>query len=110
MKSNTREERAPRHQEQTEAAPRTKSKSVKRGDSLVAENKMNTESDAPRQVFGLGGEMALAAATSKKAQQRIRKQLKQQEQEEEEQKALMERVAKEKAEAERAKLAEERKK
>ena len=104
-----REERAPRHQE-VEQAPRTKSKSVKRGESLVAENALNKESDAPRQIFGLGGEMALAAATSKKAQQRIRKQLKQQEQEEEEQKAMMERVAKEKAEIAQAKLAEERKK
>jgi hypothetical protein len=54
--------------------------------------------------------MALAAATSKKAQQRIRKQMKQQEQEEEEQKALMDRVGKEKAEIAAAKLAEERKK
>jgi hypothetical protein len=70
VKSTARktEDRAPRHQEQSEQTPRTKSKSVKRGDSIVAENKLNQEADAPRQIFGLGGEMALAAATSKKAQ------------------------------------------
>ena len=83
MKSNARkpEERAPRHQERDthNEAPRQKSKSVKRGgEEIVVENKLNAEGgDKPKQIFGLGGEMALAAATSKKAQQRIKKQLKQ---------------------------------
>lgn len=61
------EERAPRHQEEVDQTPRTTSKSVRRSDSVVVENKLAQESDAPRTIFGLGGEMALAAATSKKA-------------------------------------------
>jgi hypothetical protein len=69
------EERAPRHQEQGDQTARAGSKSVKRSDSVAVENKLADESTAngPRQIFGLGGEMAMATATSKKAQQRMKK-------------------------------------
>ena len=47
-------------------------------DEMATENKLNMES-APveKKVFGLGGEMALAAAGSKKAHQRMKKKLNQ---------------------------------
>jgi hypothetical protein len=48
----------------------------------VLENKLNAEEEKPNTIFGLGGEMALQAATSKKAQQRLKKKMKQQEEEE----------------------------
>lgn len=60
---------------------------------------MDEEKTGPRQIYGLGGEMALASATSKKAQQRIKKKLKEAAAYEEEQKAMLENLAKEKSEA-----------
>lgn len=60
---------------------KSKSKSIRRADSQAAENKLTEEVKADRVVFGLGGELALQAATSKKAQQRMKKHMKAEEEE-----------------------------
>ena len=59
-----------------EKSQRKASKSVVR-DELAVENKIAAAETqgGPKQIFGLGGEMALAAAGSKKAQQRLKKKL-----------------------------------
>lgn len=85
--------RTPRHQPGAEdgesptpdLARRPKSKSVKRGgEDVVIENKLNAdEAVGQKQIFGFGGEMALATATSKKAQQRLKKKMKKEADEEE---------------------------
>lgn len=47
------------------------------GEDVVIENKLNAdEAVGQKQIFGFGGEMALATATSKKAQQRLKKKMK----------------------------------
>ena len=95
---HTTEANTPRADTQREKSLRKASKSVAR-DEMATENKLaNEEAPAEKKVFGLGGEMALAAG-SKKAQQRLKKKLNQAQKEEEDHLAVMERVAREKAEA-----------
>ena len=60
---------------------KSKSKSIRRADSQAADNKLTEEVKTDRVVFGLGGELAMQAAHSKKAQQRMKKHARAEEEE-----------------------------
>ena len=69
---------------------KSKSKSVRRGgDEVVVENKINANEPTEKKVFGLSGELALAAAQGKRAQQKIKKEMKKKQEEEDEQRAMI---------------------
>jgi hypothetical protein len=74
-------EREPRYREKVQEEKervKSKAKSVRR-DELVVENKVTTgEHDTNRVVFGLSGEMALKASTSKKEKKRILEEMRKQ--------------------------------
>lgn len=82
----TREPRESRHQatNHAEKTQRLASKSQRR-DENNDENRINTEEAVETRVYGLGGQMALETATSKKAQQRMRRRLQKEEEEKKEQ-------------------------
>ena len=75
VKTPAREPRQSRHQEETKTlAERKASKSVRRDDPLAMDNTMNlNEEPTGKQIFGLGGEMALASATSKRQKDKLKK-------------------------------------
>lgn len=83
---------------------KSKSKSIRRADSQAAgENKLTEDVKPDRVVFGLGGELAMQAAHSKKALQRMKKHARAEEEEQKKEEELMQKAANDKLELKKTK-------